>query len=139
MLSIRFSRTGKKKQPYYRIIVLDKRKDPWGDYLEMLGNYDPRSKKLDIKIERVKYWLSVGAQATNTVFNLLLRNGLVKGKPKKSVKLSEKRKVKISKKKEAEQEKIKSAQAVAQAATEAAAKPSEPEVTPSEEKEEQAT
>ena len=118
MLSIRFSRTGKKKQPYYRIVVLDKRKDPWGDYLEMLGNYDPRSKKLDIKTDRVKYWLSVGAQASNTVFNLFLKNGIVEGRPKKSVKLSKTRKEKISKKKEAEQEKIKAAQAAAKAATE---------------------
>ncbi|MEA3272873.1 MAG: 30S ribosomal protein S16, partial [Patescibacteria group bacterium] len=86
MLSIRLSRVGKKKQPSYRIIVLDKRKDPWGDYLENLGFYNPRVKPKEIKLkeERIKYWLSVGAQPSATVHNLLVDAKIIEGKKMKA-------------------------------------------------------
>ena len=62
-------------------------------------------KKLELKVERVKYWLSVGAQPSSTVHNLLLKNGIISDeKKKRSVFLSKKRKTKIEeakKKKEA--------------------------------------
>ena len=45
MLKIRMSRFGKKKQPIYRIIVSESSKDPWGDYLENLGTYNPKTKE----------------------------------------------------------------------------------------------
>ena len=73
MVSIRFSRTGKKNQPYFRIIALDKRKDPWGDYLENLGSYDPRKKTAQLKVDRIKHWMALGAQPTDSVWNLLVR------------------------------------------------------------------
>lgn len=81
MLSIRLSRTGKKHQPSYRLIVIDKRRDPWGNYLENLGTYNPMSKpkQINFKAERVKYWIGVGAKPSVTVWNLLVDQKLVQG------------------------------------------------------------
>ena len=79
MLSIRLSRAGKKHQPAYRLVVLDARKDPWGDYLENLGFYNPFSKKAEFKTERIKYWLGVGAQPSPTVWNMLVSQKIVSG------------------------------------------------------------
>ncbi len=104
MLAIKLSRTGKKKQPYYRILVLEKSKDPWGDYKELLGNYNPRTKELVIKEDRLKYWISVGAQMSNTLHNLMIKNSIIDAKPKKSVTISKKRTAKIAKKNEAKEE-----------------------------------
>lgn len=74
MLSIRLSRVGKKKQPSYRLIVTEKRRDPWGKHLEILGFYNPRFKNggVELKNERIKYWLERGAQPSPTVHNLLV-------------------------------------------------------------------
>lgn len=74
MLSIRLSRTGKKKQPSYRVIVTEKSRDPWGKYLEILGVYNPRTnpRTIDFKNDRIKYWLEKGAQPSPTVHNLLV-------------------------------------------------------------------
>lgn len=85
MLTIRLSRIGKKKQPNYRLIVSEKARDPWGRSLEILGDYNPRSKKADFDLERVKYWISKGATASDTVWNLLLKLGVVEGKKRKLV------------------------------------------------------
>ncbi len=81
MLSIRLSRTGKKHQPNYRLIVVDKRRDPWGNYLENLGTYNPMAKPkvVAFKVDRVKYWIGVGAQPTPTVRNLLLDQKIISG------------------------------------------------------------
>lgn len=99
MLIIRLQRLGKIKQATYRLIVSEKNKNPQSGSLEILGNYNPRDKKFEVKTERVKYWLSKGAQASNTVFNMLLKNGITSGKKRKSVFLSKSRKEKIAKKK----------------------------------------
>lgn len=98
MLSIRLSRTGRRKQPSYRLIVVEKARDPWGKYLELLGHYNPRSKELVCQAERVKHWLSHGAQASATAHNLLLRHGVVVGKTERKVRLSGKRRSKLAEK-----------------------------------------
>ena len=74
MLSIRLSRVGKKKMPSYRLIVTEKTRDPWGKVLEQLGTYDPLSKprKIDFNLDRIKYWMSKGAQPSATVHNMLI-------------------------------------------------------------------
>lgn len=125
MLTIRLSRIGKKKQPSYRLIISEKTKDPWGKYLELLGTFDPRSKKLDLKIERIKYWLSVGAQTSNTINNLLIKAGVITGKKKKVVKLTTQRREKMAAKAKAKE----SEAAKASGAPEAAAAPEAPEAT----------
>lgn len=84
MLSIRLSRVGKKHQPAYRLIVVDRRKDPWGDYLENVGVYDPVHKVTQLKAERVKYWLKVGAQPSPTVWNMLIDQKIVEGRKMKA-------------------------------------------------------
>lgn len=114
MLTIRLSRIGKKKQPYYRIIILEKHKDPWGDYLELLGNYNPRTKEVNLKADRIKYWLSQGAQPSNTVHNLLLKEKVIEGDKKKSVKITKKK----DGKKKAEKEKVPTDKAKAESQSE---------------------
>jgi len=77
MLTIKFSRKGKKDQSFFRIIVLEKTKDPFGDFLENLGFYNPRLKESSLKIERIKHWLSKGAQPTASVHNLLVNQKII--------------------------------------------------------------
>lgn len=99
MLSIRFSRVGKKNNPLFRLIVVDKRKDPWGKAVEILGNRNPHTKALVMNTERVKYWLSMGAQPTASVHNLLVDQKLVEGKKQAVTNISKKRAAKLADKK----------------------------------------
>lgn len=73
MLAIRLSRYGKKKKPFYRVVVTDKRRPRDGRFVEVVGTYDPLKKPAEIKLdaERVKYWLSCGAQPSDTVRSFL--------------------------------------------------------------------
>jgi small subunit ribosomal protein S16 len=73
VLAIRLARFGKKKQPFYRIVVLDKRKPRNGRTVEVVGTYDPLKNPslIQLNAERVKYWLSVGAQPSDTVRSFL--------------------------------------------------------------------
>jgi len=98
MLSIRLRRVGKRKQPQYRLIVLDRAKDPWGDYLENLGTYNPRTKpkQIILKADRIKHWILKGAACTDTVWNLLLEQKIVEGEKRKTARISKKRKAKIA-------------------------------------------
>ncbi len=101
MLTLRLQRIGKLKRPSFRLVVSDKHKDTQAITKEILGYFD-RSKKekpIDFKIDRVKYWLSVGAQPSNTVHNILVNAGIISGAKKQSVYLSTRRKEKIAKKK----------------------------------------
>ena len=79
MLTIRLSRVGKKNLPMYRLIISEKGRDPYGRALEILGSYNPHSKDLQTKGERIKYWLSKGAQMSPTVNNLLLDKKVIEG------------------------------------------------------------
>ncbi|WP_172191133.1 30S ribosomal protein S16 [Actinomyces faecalis] len=76
-VKIRLKRMGKKFQPFYRVVVLDGRKKRDGRVIEEIGVYDPMQEPSLIRIdsERVKYWLGVGAQPSDTVFNLLKITG----------------------------------------------------------------
>lgn len=73
MLAIRLARIGKKKQPFYRIVVLDKRKPRNGRTVEIVGTYDPLKNPavIELDAERVKYWLACGAQPSDTVRSFL--------------------------------------------------------------------
>ena len=121
MLTIRLSRTGKKKAPQYRIVLMEKHRDPWAPAKEILGNYNPRAEKdgLVLKTERIEYWLSQGAQPSNTVHNLLVSAGIIKADKQKAVRISKKRSAKLEEKKAEEAEKQKEAQEAAKAAAEA--------------------
>ncbi len=105
MLMIRLQRVGKTKSPSYRVIVSDKRRDTHGRYLELLGQFYPlvkdEEKQLVIDAERLKHWLGLGAQASVTLENKLVKAGLMKApeKKRKSVAISQRRQVKLDAKK----------------------------------------
>jgi len=89
MIIIRLFRVGKKKQPIYKIVVTDKNNPPAaGRFIEQVGFYNPLTKEKAIKGERVKYWLSQGAAASDTVHNLLVKEKIInqKKRPKHSLK-----------------------------------------------------
>lgn len=69
MLAIRLSRFGKKKKPFYRVVVTEKTRPRNGRFVEIVGTYDPLKNPAEIKLdaERVKYWLGCGAQPSDTV------------------------------------------------------------------------
>lgn len=90
MLMIRLARKGKIKQPTYRLIVSEKTKDTFGTFLEELGYYNPRSKEIQLKTDRIKYWLSKGAQTSPTIHNLLLDQKVIEGKKVKASKSKKK-------------------------------------------------
>ena len=72
-VKIRLARHGAKKRPYYRIVVADSRSPRDGRFIEELGTYDPMAdgEKIKVDMERAKYWISNGAQPTDTVRGLL--------------------------------------------------------------------
>ena len=80
MLTIRLTRTGKRGQPHYRIIVTEKRSKRDGKYLESLGYYNPVSKPKVIKLnhDRYQYWLQKGAQPSLTVKSLAQKSSKLK-------------------------------------------------------------
>ena len=81
MLRIRLFRVGKKNQPSYKIVVTDKKKPPRaGRFVEQVGFYNPPIKEKKFNSERIKYWISVGAQPSDTVYNLLVSEKIIEGK-----------------------------------------------------------
>ncbi len=88
MLMIRFNRTGRKNRPNYRVVLQEHTVAPGGRHVEVLGSYDPYSKKAVLKGDRVRYWIGKGAQLSDTAHNLFVRERILAG---------EKRVVKIPK------------------------------------------
>ena len=79
MLKIRLFRVGRNKQPFYKIVVIDKDRAPRGGrFIEELGFLDPKSKELKLDGERAKHWISKGAQPSDTIHNLLVKVGVIK-------------------------------------------------------------
>ncbi len=76
MLAISLMRMGAKKKPFYRVVVKEKRSKRDGKYLENVGTYNPMTNpaEVDLKHDRVEYWISVGAQPTETVASLIKNN-----------------------------------------------------------------
>ena len=100
MIMIRLQRIGKKKKPFYRIVLIPKRAAAKGRALEILGYYNPLSdpEKIEIKKERIEYWTKKGAKFSNTVTNLLVKIGFL---PKSAII----KKTRIKKKKKKKEEK----------------------------------
>lgn len=81
MLRIRLIRVGKKNTPMYRLAVLPQRTSAKsGRFLELLGNFDPARHVRNFKKDRIEYWLSKGAKPSDTVWNMLVSEGVLKGK-----------------------------------------------------------
>ena len=90
MLTIRLARVGKKNKAQFQIVLQEHAVAPGGKHVEILGSYDPHAKKEVLKTERIKYWVSKGAQVSDTAYNLFVSKGVLEG---------EKRKVKLPAKK----------------------------------------
>ena len=81
-VKIRLRRTGRKKQPMYRIVVADSQSPRDGKFIEVVGQYAPRQgdQAINLKNDRVNYWLDSGAQPTDTVRSLLRKAGVLKSR-----------------------------------------------------------
>ncbi|MEW5851676.1 MAG: 30S ribosomal protein S16 [Myxococcota bacterium] len=75
-VTIRLSRQGAKKHPFYRLMVADSRRGRDGKFLEWVGTYNPGTKPetLDFELDRINEWIKKGAQPSDTVRNLLKRH-----------------------------------------------------------------
>ncbi len=73
MLMIRLARIGKKKHPFYRVVVTEKTRPRNGRFVEIVGTYDPAKKPaaIQLKEDRIQYWLGKGAQPSDTVQSFL--------------------------------------------------------------------
>jgi small subunit ribosomal protein S16 len=95
MLVIRLQRTGKKNQPFFRIVLAEKTAPIKGKFIEKLGFLNTVKKEKKINTERVKHWIGKGAQPSDTIYNILVEEKILKDK---------KRFIKIKKKKEKKKE-----------------------------------
>ena len=124
MVKIRLKRFGYKKNPTYRIIVIDSRSKREGAPIEELGHYNPKTKEMKLNKTQAVAWIQKGAQATETV-SYLIKNcnddGTLKYEKKKTEKLSKKALAKIETEKKAKEEAAKKpAEPVVEVATEEA-------------------
>ena len=76
MLAIRLTRQGAKKKPFYRVVVADREAKRDGRFVEIVGHYNPCREPIELKLnhERITYWLSKGAQPSDTVRNLITKS-----------------------------------------------------------------
>ncbi len=83
MLMIRLSRFGKKKHPFYRVVVTEKTRPRNGRFVEIVGTYDPQKNPalVELDSERVQYWLSKGAQPSDTVRSIIAKPKAVSAQP----------------------------------------------------------
>ena len=86
MVKMRLFRMGDKKNPIYRVVVVDSRKAATGEYIDCVGHYNPHTNPVELTIDndKAKDWIAKGAQPTETVKNLLVKFGAME----KSAKLS---------------------------------------------------
>lgn len=81
MLVIRLTRKGRKNQPFFRVVVIDKRRSSKGGRaVEILGYVDPLTKKKSLEKDRVLHWIKMGAQPSPTVHNLLVAEKIIDAK-----------------------------------------------------------
>jgi small subunit ribosomal protein S16 len=80
LVMMRLSRIGSTKRPYYRIVVIDKRRARNGRFLEVVGQYNPIANpvQMEVNAERAQYWLSKGARPSDTVRSILQKKEIVK-------------------------------------------------------------
>ncbi len=80
MVRLRLKRMGRRNRAFFRLCAFDAREERDGRSIEQLGTYDPmekdEEKKVVLKRERIEYWLSVGAQPTETVASILKKNNI---------------------------------------------------------------
>ncbi len=129
MLMMRLQRVGRKNDPSYRIVVVDKRNGPKSNKnVDHLGSYSPKLGHIQIDKDKAKDWLSKGVQPSDTVYNILVSQKVVEGKKKNS--LPKKSPIIDEAKLKAEAEAKAKAEADAKAAEEAAKAKVEAEAAP---------
>jgi small subunit ribosomal protein S16 len=121
MLTIRLARIGTKNKPSYRIIICEKGRDNYGKILENLGTYNTFTKDLKLAEDKLKAWVSKGAQLSATLNNLLITKGIIKGEKQKSRRMNTEKLVKKRTDKEAAAVKAKADEAEAKKKAEEAA------------------
>jgi len=98
MLTIRLTRKGKKNQPFYRVVLVDKRKSSKGGRsVEDLGYVNPLTKRNSFNADRIKYWISKGAQPSETIHNWLVSEKIIDDKKIHVSKISPKKQAEINK------------------------------------------
>jgi small subunit ribosomal protein S16 len=106
MLKIRLFRVGKKKQPAYKIVVTDKDNPPQGGvFVEQVGFYNPLTNERILNAERIQHWISVGAQPSDTIHNMLISEKIIEGE-KRKMRLGKKVEVKAEEAPKAEKPKV---------------------------------
>lgn len=95
MLVIRFSRVGKKNKAQYRLVVQEHTANPKGRHIDIVGSYDPHSKKSVLRKEKIAQWIGKGVQLSDSVHNLFVSEKIIEGKkrmvkfPKREVEAGE--------------------------------------------------
>jgi small subunit ribosomal protein S16 len=89
MLIIRFSRVGKRNHAQFRVVLTEKSAAVKSKPIEVLGGYNPHQKISSLKEDRIKYWISQGAQLSDSAYNLMITQGIIEGK-KRPVKIKSK-------------------------------------------------
>ncbi len=125
-VKIRMARAGAKKRPHYHIVVADERSPRDGRYIERLGSHNPFLEKdnparVTLKIDRVKYWLSVGAQPSDRIHLFLAEAGILPKKPFTTLTKKNQPKRKAQERLQAEMDKKAAAEQAAREAAEAEA------------------
>jgi len=81
MLKIRLQRIGRKNSPHFRVVVVDHREGPkTGNFVEIIGSYEPKLGNFEVKADRVKHWMSHGALPSDTMHNFLVEKKVIEGK-----------------------------------------------------------
>ncbi len=81
MLAIRLQRIGRKNQAHFRVVLTDhKNSAKSGKFLEILGSYNPHGGAIVLESDRIKHWIKQGAQASDTMHNFLVKEGVIEGK-----------------------------------------------------------
>lgn len=76
-VKMRLTRMGDKKSPYYRVVVIDSHKARDGQYVELIGTYNPLTEEVKLDVEKAKKWIECGVQPTETVRTLLVRENVL--------------------------------------------------------------
>lgn len=81
MLTMRLQRTGRKNEPHFRVVITDRRNGVQsGKFLEVVGSYNPKAGKIELKNDRITHWIKSGVQLSDTVHNFLVDHKLVDAK-----------------------------------------------------------
>jgi len=138
MLKIRMSRGGAKKRPFYKIVIADSRRPRDGKFIEKVGFFNPllpkdKKERLNLDTDRIKYWLSQGAQPSDRVARFLGQENIIPMPAQKNNPIKAKPKKKAQEKLKAAEEAKKAAEAAAAAPAPAAEEAPVAEAAPAEE------